>query len=79
MAVLLLDSARVESRDRKRAKEEGMCVCVCVRMCTRVQGVLLFLRGRMALTDSLKRRGRFFFANIFSSIFHKVKVELKHF
>ena len=34
MAVLLLDSARVESRDRKRAKEEGMCVCVyvCVRV-----------------------------------------------
>lgn len=36
MAVLLLDSARVESRDRKRAKEEYVCVCVCtyVYVCT---------------------------------------------
>ena len=57
---------RVESSREIEAKEEGMCVCV--RMCTRVQGVLLFLGGRVALADSLKRRGRLFFANIFSSI-----------
>lgn len=34
MAVLLLDSARVESRDRKRAKEEYVCVCTYVYVCT---------------------------------------------
>ena len=59
-----LESSREIGRGRKRR----VCVCVCVRMCTRVQGVLLFLGGRVALADSLKRRGRLFFANIFSSI-----------
>lgn len=73
MAVLLLDSARVESRDRKRAKEKY--VCVCVRMCTCVQGVLLFLvpgGGRSILSANF-----FFHLQIFQVSFYKVKLELK--
>lgn len=73
MAVLLLDSARVESRDRKRAKEEY--VCVCVRMCTCVQGVLLFLApggGRSILSANF-----FFHLQIFQVSFYEVKLELK--
>lgn len=73
MAVLLLDSARVESRDRKRAKEEYACVCV--RMCTCVQGVLLFLApgGECSILSA----NFFFHLQIFQVSFYKVKLELK--
>lgn len=64
-----LESSREIGRGRKRS------TCVCVRMCTCVQGVLLFLApggGCSILCENF-----FFHLQIFQVSFYKVKLELK--
>lgn len=72
MAVLLLDSARVESRDRKRAKEEYVCVCTYVYVCT---GCPVVPGSGGRVLDSLCKL--FLPSPNIPSVFLKVKLELK--
>lgn len=64
-----LESSREIGRGRKRS------TCMCVRMCTCVQGVLLFLAPGGGC--SILSANFFFHLQIFQVSFYKVKLELK--